>query len=293
VKSSDLTIILSRRECPVASKYKMSRGLLWTLGVALVVLVSSFSMSTLHYFYMWKKTANYDRLRLESDALRGENEILRLSTRQLGEKISNLEINSKKLEFLSISGGEKMGSTGGPSNAEDFLTNLNGRGLIRHFRSLTRRSITLAKDLRNLKERYNTRSILLVATPNVMPVKGYPSGHYGYRTDPFTAERDFHPGMDISAPLGTKVIATADGLILFAGRESGYGRLVSIEHKFGVSTRYGHLHRILVKKGQRVNRNDVIGYVGSTGRATGPHLHYEVRLNGQPLNPLRFFQGLG
>ena len=293
MKSSDLTVILSRRGRPVASKYKMSRRFLLTLGIALVVLVSSFSMSTLHYFYMWKKTASYDRLRLESDVLRRENEVLKLSTRQLGERISNLEVTSKKLEFSSISGEERVSSVGGPSNSGDFLTNLNGRGLARHFRSLTRRSITLEKDLRKLKDLYNTRAILLFATPNLMPVKGYPSGHYGHRTDPFTAELDFHPGMDISAPRGTKVIATADGVILFAGRESGYGRLVSIEHKFGVSTRYGHLHRILVKKGQRVKRNDVIGYVGATGRATGPHLHYEVRLNGRPLNPLRFFQNVG
>ena len=86
------------------------------------------------------------------------------------------------------------------------------------------------------------------------------------------------------------MVATADGLVVFARRRAGYGKLVTIEHKFGISTRYGHLDRFSVEAGQRVKKGDIIGYVGSTGRSTGPHLHYEVLLRSQPLNPLRFFR---
>lgn len=293
MRRSDLTVIIGRDGRPSAAKYRVSHRFLLAFGIALVVLLSSFTLSTLHYYNMWTKTDHYDHLKLEADKLREQNDTFRLSARQLNEKISTLEITSKKLQLLSGSDGEGLGGVGGPSGFDSSLLNLDSRGLIRHFRSLSRRSISLENNLRNLQELYNTRTILLAATPAVMPVRGYPSGNFGRRVDPFTRERDFHPGIDISAPRGSKVIATADGMVVFAGRKFGYGKLVKVEHKFGISTRYGHLYRVSVKRGQKVNRGDIIGYVGSTGRATGPHLHYEVRLSGKPLNPLRFFRDSG
>ena len=96
---------------------------------------------------------------------------------------------------------------------------------------------------------------------------GCPSGGFGYRIDPFSGERDFHPGIDISAPRGNKVSATADGVVINAGQKFSYGNLVTLEHKFGISTRYGHLDRYSVEVGQKVKKGDIIGYVGSTGRA--------------------------
>jgi len=260
------------------------------MGIAVGVLVASFSLSTLHYYHMWKKTADHDLLKVSAYQLSKENDTFRLAARQLGEKVASLEVTSTKLQILSGLDEEGLGGVGGPSAYDNPLLSLDTQGLRNHFRSLERKSISLDKQLRQLQDVYNTRSILLAATPAIVPVHGYPSGRFGYRIDPFDGERDFHPGIDISAPRGNKVKATADGVVLIAARKYSYGNLVTLEHKFGISTRYGHLDRFTVEVGQKVKKGDIIGYVGSTGRATGPHLHYEVRLNGQPLNPLRFFR---
>lgn len=128
--------------------------------------------------------------------------------------------------------------------------------------------------------------------PLVHPVhaRSRMSSPFGTRNDPFGKGRRFHAGQDFAAPAGTAVHATADGRVTFAGWQSGYGRLVKIRHDFGLETRYGHLSRISVKVGQKVSRGDRIGDIGSTGRATGPHLHYEVRVNGSATNPMNFIK---
>ena len=291
-KREDLTIIISRSAQLPARRYRIPHRLLVSLGMASAVLFSSFTLSTLHYYYMWKKTTDHEQLKVSAYALSKENETFRLAGRQLNEKISSLEVTSKKLQILSGLDEGGLGGVGGPSTYDNPLLSLDSRGLLEHFSSLERKSISLESQLRQLQDVYNTRSILLAATPAIMPARGYPSGRFGYRIDPFNGKRDFHPGIDISAPRGNKVIATADGVVISAGRKFSYGKLVTMEHRFGISTRYGHLDRFTVKPGQKVKRGDIIGYVGSTGRATGPHLHYEVRLNDRPLNPLRFFRDL-
>ena len=289
-RSEDLTLIVSGSRDLAARRYRIPHALLYTLGVALLVLLSSFVLSTFHYYRMYMRTLEYERLKVEVDVLRKENETFGLSAKQLGERIASLELTSKKLQMLSGLDGEGRGGVGGPSLRELPLLSLDKRGLIRHFKSLERKRISLDGHLNQLREVYKTRHILLATTPAIMPVRGYPSGGYGYRVDPFSGQREFHPGIDISAPRGNKVTSTADGTVVFVQRKLGYGKLVRIRHRFGISTRYGHLERFTVQPGQTVRKGDIIGYVGSTGRATGPHLHYEVRLNGQPLNPLRFFR---
>ena len=129
---------------------------------------------------------------------------------------------------------------------------------------------------------------LLACTPSLAPAKGWYSSGFGYRISPFTNQREFHKGLDIATRIGTPIIAPADGLVVFAGREGNYGRMIAINHGYNMKTRYGHLHNFRVKKGDRVTRGQVIGEVGKSGRSTGPHLHYEVLLNGVPVNPLRY-----
>jgi murein DD-endopeptidase MepM/ murein hydrolase activator NlpD len=131
------------------------------------------------------------------------------------------------------------------------------------------------------------RQALAAATPSIWPVTGWLSSSYGSRRDPFTGGADFHPGLDISANHGEPVQATADGTVSTASRNGAYGNLVVIDHGFGITTRYGHLSRFGVTDGQRVRRGDVIGFVGSTGRSTSSHLHYEVLVNGRLTNPLK------
>jgi murein DD-endopeptidase MepM/ murein hydrolase activator NlpD len=125
----------------------------------------------------------------------------------------------------------------------------------------------------------------LRSTPSMWPLNGAIGSHYGGRLDPFTGEAEVHLGVDIVAPKGTPIRATADGVVRYSARQSDYGNLIVLEHPNGFSTRYGHLSAYNVTAGQTVHKNDIIGYVGMTGRATAPHLHYEVRLNDKAVNP--------
>jgi len=126
--------------------------------------------------------------------------------------------------------------------------------------------------------------------PSLWPIEGRVTSSFGEREDPFNGEGAFHAGIDISAPTGTLVRATGDGLVTQASQENGYGREVVVDHGHGVRTVYGHLSGMVVLAGQHVTRGQVIGYVGQTGRSTGPHLHYEVRINNVPVNPHKYLR---
>jgi murein DD-endopeptidase MepM/ murein hydrolase activator NlpD len=139
-----------------------------------------------------------------------------------------------------------------------------------------------------VKQSVDRRDALAAATPSIWPAHGWLSSPMGYRTDPVNgAGGDFHPGLDIAGDKGQPVYATAAGTVTFAAGQGAYGNLIVIDHGYGLETRYGHLQAFSVKKNDQVKRGDVIGRVGSTGRATGNHLHYEVLANGTLLNPLR------
>jgi murein DD-endopeptidase MepM/ murein hydrolase activator NlpD len=129
---------------------------------------------------------------------------------------------------------------------------------------------------------------ILAATPSIWPTEGWVTSNFGYRISPFTGQREFHKGIDISSPVGTPIYAPARGKIVHNNRDGSYGLSIKLDHGSGLMTRYAHMHRSAVKVGQTVTRGELVGYVGSTGRSTGPHLHYEVRLNGVPVNPLRY-----
>lgn len=130
----------------------------------------------------------------------------------------------------------------------------------------------------------------LASAPSLWPVEGRITGPYGSRLDPFSGEGAFHRGVDISTGYGHAIVAPADGVVSFADFQSGYGRLVVIEHGHGITTRYGHLSAFSVVDGQHIQRGDIIGYVGLSGRSTGPHLHYEVWVRGIPVNPYKYLR---
>lgn len=127
--------------------------------------------------------------------------------------------------------------------------------------------------------------------PNSSPIAAaYKSSSYGWRRDPFTKRRAFHSGLDFTARRGTPIYAAGDGVVTFAKRTAGYGRLVKIDHGSGLETRYAHASKLLVKVGERISKGQVVAKVGSTGRSTGPHLHYEIRLNGVALDPRKYLK---
>ena len=128
------------------------------------------------------------------------------------------------------------------------------------------------------------------SAPNLWPVEGQVTGSFGERIDPFNGEGAFHSGVDIGSSTGTRIIAPADGVVTFTDLLGGYGRAIIINHGNGITTRYGHLSGFAVSAGQTVHRGDTIGYVGDSGRSTGPHLHYEVRINDTPVNPYKYLR---
>lgn len=140
----------------------------------------------------------------------------------------------------------------------------------------------------DLWESLSERQSLLNSTPNMKPAKGWITSRFGYRTSPFTGKTALHAGLDIAAAPGSPVYAPADGVIVFASYDESYGKLITIDYGYGVTTRFGHLSQIYVQAGQRVNKWDVVGAVGNTGRSTGPHLHYEVRINGTAVDPINY-----
>ena len=146
---------------------------------------------------------------------------------------------------------------------------------------------TLDSKLQVIRQGVAYREALSDATPFIWPADGWLSGMYGYRPDPFTGQRDFHPGIDISTRRGQPVYSTATGRVSTASHNGSYGNLVEIDHGFGLATRYGHLSAFAVSKDDTVRRGDVVGYAGATGRATGYHVHYEIWMDDRTINPMR------
>jgi murein DD-endopeptidase MepM/ murein hydrolase activator NlpD len=142
--------------------------------------------------------------------------------------------------------------------------------------------------LRQLLGYYEGREVLLRSTPSVYPAHGWITSEFGMRDDPFTTERHMHSGIDVAAREGSPVHAPADGVVTFAGSRGGYGNTVVLDHGFGYSSVFGHMEKWTVRPGERLKRGMPLGSVGNSGRSTGPHLHYEVRVHGIPVNPRMF-----
>jgi murein DD-endopeptidase MepM/ murein hydrolase activator NlpD len=145
-----------------------------------------------------------------------------------------------------------------------------------------------AESLAALIAHLEDQTAQLRATPSIAPTKGWVTSGFGHRSSPFTANREFHRGLDIAGRPGTPVFAPADGVVRFSGHRRALGNSVSMRHGYGVSTIYGHMNELTVKAGQKVARGEQIGTLGSTGRSTGPHLHYQVQVNGQPVDPRNY-----
>ncbi|HEY3119914.1 MAG TPA: M23 family metallopeptidase [Vicinamibacteria bacterium] len=228
--------------------------------------------------------------------LRAENRVLEVKTREYEQNAGRLQV---KVEYLQkmvtklgvMAGLEKslpdptVGGVGGAPSVESIAPGREARPSLGDMEQ----SVNVLTDRSTqLEGFYADRNVLLSSTPSIWPVRGYLSAGFGNRIDPFTGQRDFHTGIDISTPIGTKIHAPADGVVISCATKGGYGNTMIIDHGYGVVTRYGHLDGFNVQPGQRVRRGDVIAFVGDTGRSTGPHLHYEVWVRDQAQNPIHF-----
>ena len=157
---------------------------------------------------------------------------------------------------------------------------------------LNRASIQQSTEFESLLKSLQDQQNLLASTPAIRPISGseksWITSRFGFRSSPFTGQREFHQGFDISTRSGTPILATADGVVTYTGSKGLLGKIITIDHGHGLVTRYGHCKEFLKKRGEKVKRWEPIALVGNTGRSTGPHVHYEVHLNGIPVNPEKY-----
>ena len=193
---------------------------------------------------------------------------------KLGESKVSLEYVLERTPKAKLQSTTKL-----PENVAKLLSEEN---------NVTQIAEDRAKMLNMLKGASDEYHVLLAETPNIWPLHGYVSSPFGWRPSPFGSGWEFHKGIDICAYYGAPIRATADGTVEYAGWFEGYGRFIKIYHRDGIETCYGHLSKIIVKAGEHVKKGQVIGYEGDSGLSTGPHLHYEVRINGVAVNPAKF-----
>ncbi len=210
-------------------------------------------------------------------------QVIRLEA--LGQRLVKMaQLDSGEFDFESppAQGGPASMGSQNSMGAQDILEALD---------RLSRQLEDRSSQLQVLEGVLMNRGLQAEVLPKGRPiVQGWLSSRYGMRTDPFTGKRDFHAGIDFAGKEGSAVVATAAGVVTWAGNRSGYGKLVEINHGGGYVTRYGHSRKILVKIGDTVKKGQVIAEMGSTGRSTGPHVHFEVLINGRTVNPAKYIQ---
>jgi murein DD-endopeptidase MepM/ murein hydrolase activator NlpD len=295
--SKKYAVIITSPATGISREFRVSARL------ALVVLALVVGLPALVVVGARLRTAmDVAHLEAQNAALTMENESYRAATGQLTDQVAALQTvvnelgDRSKLDPAVAAAVAKLPApvrkraTGGARTGLQPTRALvaaavpspeNTFGVIRDLLSVLE---TRLQSVRGDVERYQA---LGRATPSIWPAFGWLTDGFGRRTDPFTGDHGQHLGLDIAADKGEPVYATADGLVQAASYVNEFGNLVVISHDFGLTTRYGHLSRFVVASGQRVSRGDVVGYIGSTGRSTGPHLHYEVWANGAPIDPLR------
>jgi murein DD-endopeptidase MepM/ murein hydrolase activator NlpD len=287
MRSTRYTILVANRESGVVRRFTLPLkpvflGMLAVIAVPVLVGMGA----------RWSAGAELTSLRQANTRLRVENDSYRHATGELAGQIAALQTavdqlgNDASLDpetrraIQNLPKSLRERAMGG--EAIQVTQSDNTFGVLRGVLNV------IDAQLSSVRSAVERQQLFANATPSIWPTAGWLTSSFGGRVDPFTGGRDYHAGLDISADNGKPVRATADGTIGEAGWSGNYGNMVLVRHRFGLETRYGHLSRLSVAPGQTVRRGDLLGFVGSTGRSTSPHLHYEVLLNGQPVNPLRF-----
>jgi len=277
------TLLFLRDERSRFRKIRVSRGFVWAVGM----LGGALGLAGLHaphlLFEVRTRSVEIARLEQQNERLQAEKTKFETILMEVAGQLDAFETQAAKIA-RELGVESVAGSSGGPAGAiEDAGT--QQLWYEEELDVLRRRTERIDDSFGRIDDAFRGRMEQLDATPSMMPVAGWFSHGYGWRKDPITGEREFHHGVDIVAPSGIEVRAPADGIIARTGRNGGYGKSVDLSHGHGYVTRYGHLSKIAVQPGQKVRLGDVIGSVGSTGRSTGPHLHYEVFRDGRRVNP--------
>lgn len=274
------TIIIVPHAHARLRKLRVTNLQIGVAACALLLLTFTSSFVIWSHFNTEINPVEIQRLRRENDDLRQVNQKFEGNIKSIQDRLMEYEDRTRQLAIVAgldtLGGSTEAGIGGG--------TPLPADG----FGGLSNRIEQLSDTLDTVESQLEKRVRWISSTPAIAPVKGILTSGFGHRADPLTRKRALHQGVDIVAAAGQPVHAAADGVVMRATSVGGLGKAVYLAHGFGITTRYGHLSRIEAKPGQRVKRGDVIGRVGSTGRSTGYHLHYEVRVDGQPVNPLAY-----
>lgn len=278
-----------------------------TISIILLVIASAACFSILSSLRL-----QYDMSRKEIRELTAINSFQKVEIQKLqknSEEIQKqLEENSKTLEDVKKavglpSEGDEGASGSAPASSVENSSSTSlkekapAQDMSAEIAGISASFVSLSDSIAAQKQAINAsmapiqkQLVYLMAKPSIVPVTASITAGFGYRKNPFTSRgSEFHSGIDFAASYGQNVAATGDGIVIFAGWNSGYGKMVIISHGYGLSTIYGHNSKLLVKQGDKVKKGQTISKVGNTGRSTGTHLHYEVRLNGKSVNPSKYF----
>jgi hypothetical protein len=277
-----------------------ARALGWALGTAglLAVALVTFTVMTATKSI---DLTRLDRLEQANAALGHELEVARGQLLELQDTVTSITRRDREVRLLAglepVEADVQLAGIGGPVGEWSEREHLLAGGAVGQsaldlrldLDGLMRRANLLAGSFTEAAESLASRNDRLERTPSIMPTKGYLTSRFARsRLHPIFHEARPHPGIDVSAPAGTPILAAAGGTVIAVGTGTGYGKIVTIEHGYGLVTRYAHISKALVRVGQRVRRGDTIALVGNTGIATAPHLHYEVIVNGRQQDPLKF-----
>lgn len=225
----------------------------------------------------------------EREQLAARAQDVEQTVKELRQKLARQEKRAERFAFLAGLEPRTLNSAGEgaivdtPADAGARYEQARGEA-----EALADRATLFDRRLSTVEEAFGRQAERLARVPSLVPVRGLFGGSFGWRRDPFTGLSEFHKGLDISGPAGTPIKAPADGVVIKTERDSGYGNTLALSHGEGLVTRYGHLSAFKVKPGEKVRRGDVIALMGSTGRSTGSHLHYEILENGVQVDPLRY-----
>lgn len=266
-------------------KLHVSRNFVVTIGIVLALVIGVAGWAPSLFFRVRALTDHAAVVEAENASLRADKTRYEEALAAMGEQLTQIEgVAGKLAQAVGLKDLPSTHPAGGVDEALGARSELFGE----EKDALQKRMENLDASFDRLEEAWSERLKVLASTPSVQPVGGFYSDGFGWRRDPIDGSREFHKGVDIVAAPGTPVRATADGLVTSAGRMAGYGNMVHVSHGYGLASRYGHMSQILVRPGQRVKRGDIIGLVGSTGRSTGPHLHYEVFRSGAQVDPRKY-----
>jgi murein DD-endopeptidase MepM/ murein hydrolase activator NlpD len=297
--------ILSNNSSPV-KQLTVSRAMLRFVGVLCAAGLVLLTYVTYDYTNLKKTVPDHQKLQNtishQSDEIAGQrNQIQKFADEITALKSKLIALNDFEKKIRIIANIEKNADQDslfgvGGSIPDDLDTKIalteKHNSLMREMHDQTKQ-LELASDkqqegFESLLNFLQDQRNLLSSTPAIRPVKGWTTSGFGKRISPFTGLPEFHKGLDIATRMASPVIATADGIVSFTGTKGLLGKVVAIDHGHGIVTRYGHLEKILKKRGTAVKRGDIIARVGVSGRTTGPHVHYEVFLNGIPVSPLKY-----